>query len=121
MTVAIKVKKDDRPFWRRRSLLGENISNGNWIIAAIFLLSGGGAFYKGWIVAGVCLEIASLLSFVWNESVAKTTTIIGSWIAAGAGSAWLLSLLCNYIFGMPAIGYALGLGVAIVGMMMTID
>ncbi len=119
--MALKIKIDDSPFWMRRSYLGENISNGNWIIAAIFILSGGIALYREWIWVGIVLGVAGLLSIVWNEGVAKTTIIIGGWIAAGAASAWLLSLLCNAAFGMPVIGYAIGLAVAIIGVIVTID
>ncbi len=74
----VRVKIDDRSFWWRRSFLGENISNGNWIIALILSLACGGAIYSGWIWTGVGLGVASALSFVWNESVAKTATIVGS-------------------------------------------
>ena len=112
---------DTRHFWHRRSLLGENISNGNWIIAGILLLSGGGALQQGWIIAAVALGVAGLLSIVWNEGVAKTTTIIGSWIVAGAASAWLLGMATNAMFGTPAAGHAVGLVVAIVGIVLTID
>jgi hypothetical protein len=119
--MALKVKSDDGPFWMRRSYLGESISNGNWIICAILILSGSIAFYREWIWVGIVLGVAGLLSFVWNEGVAKTTTIIGGWIAAGAASSWLLSLVCNAAFGMPVLGYAMGLAVAIIGVLVTID
>lgn len=119
--MAIKVKQDDRPFWRRRSILGENISNGNSIVAAILLASSGGAAYVGWLMASIPLGIAGLLSIVWNPSVAKATTIVGCWIVAGAISAWLLSMLCNSFFGMPAVGYFAGLVIGIAGVMKTID
>ncbi len=112
---------DTRHFWHRRSLLGENISNGNWIVAAIFLLSGAGALQQGWIITAIALGIAGLLSIVWNEGVAKTTTIIGSWIVAGAASAWLLGMATNAMFGSTAGGHAIGLVVAIVGVFLTID
>ncbi len=117
----VRIKIDDRPFWQRSSFLGENISNGNWIVAFVLLLCCGGAIYTGWIWPGVALGIAGLLSIVWNDAVAKTSTIIGGWIAAGVGSAFLLGMLCNVIFGTPALGYASGLGIAIVGVVMTID
>jgi hypothetical protein len=116
-----EAKIDDRAFWKRRSFLGENISNGNWIIAIILLLSGGGALQQGWIVAAIGLGVAGALSIVWNEAVAKTATIVGVWLAAGAASAWGLSLACNAAFGMPAIGHVVGLIIAIVGIVMTID
>ena len=119
--MVIKVRPDDRPFWQRRSYMGEGISNRNWIIALIFLLSAAFAVYKEWIWAGVGLGVAGMLSFVWNEGVAKTTTIIGVWIVAGAGSAWVLSFVCNAVFGMPILGHILGLVVGLVGVMMTID
>lgn len=112
---------DNRHFWHRRSLLGENINNGNWIIASILLLSGGGALYQGWIVAAIALGVAGLLSIVWNEGVAKTTTIIGVWLVVGAASAWLLGLATNSMFGSTAGGHAVGLVVAIAGVVMTID
>ena len=102
-------------------MLGENISNGNWIIAAILLATGGGALQQGWIIAAVAFGVAGLLSFVWNEGVAKTTTIIGSWIIAGATSAYLLGMVCNSLFGSPAIGHFTGLVVAIAGVVLTID
>lgn len=120
--MATRLKKiDDRPFLKRRSFLGENISNGNWILAVILLASGGGAAYYGWLLVGLALGVAGLLSYVWNEGVARTTTIIVGWIVAGAASAWLLGLLCNTMFGMPAIGYFIGLVVGIVGVVTTID
>ena len=119
--VRVRVKIDDRTFWWRRSFLGENISNGNWIVALILLLACGGAIYSGWIWTGVCLGVAGLLSIVWNESVAKTATIVGSWIAAGALSAWLLGMACDAMFGNPPIGHAVGLVIAIVGIIKTID
>ncbi len=120
--LATRLKKiDDRPFWKRRSFLGENISNANWIVAAILLASGGGAACFGWFIVGGALGVAGLLSYVWNDGVAKTTTIIGGWIAAGAGSAWLLGLLCNAMFGNPAVGYFGGLVIGIVGVVATID
>lgn len=119
--MAVKIKKDDRPFWQRRSFLGENISNGNSIVATVLLLGGGGALYGGWILIAVPLGVAGLLSFVWNEGVAKTTTIIGGWIVAGAASAWLLGMACNALFGMSSIGHFLGLVVGIVGVLVTID
>ena len=112
---------DTRTFWYRRSMLGENISNGNWIIAAILLAIGGGALQQGWIIAAVAFGVAGLLSFVWNEGVAKTTTIIGSWIIAGATSAFLLGMVCNSLFGSPTIGHFTGLVVAIAGVVLTID
>lgn len=112
---------DQRPFWNRRSILGENISNGNWIVALILLLSGGGALQQGWIIAAIGLGVAGLLSVVWNDGVAKTTTIIGSWIVAGAASAWLLGLLTTSMFGSPAGGHAVGLIIAIAGIVTTID
>ena len=115
------LKKDDRPFWIRRSFIGEHISNRNWIIAMILLISAGFAFHSGWVVTAVGLGVAGMLSFVWNEGVAKTTTIIGVWIVAGGSSAWLLGLICGAVTGMPIIGYAMGLAVGIVGVMMTID
>ena len=114
-------KVDDRHFWYRRSMLGENISNGNWIIATLLLGSCGFSVQQGWIVAAVALGIAGLLSIVWNPGVAKTTTIIGVWIVAGSASAWLLGMACDAMFGTPAIGYGLGLVVAIVGIVSTID
>ncbi|MBC7821192.1 MAG: hypothetical protein IAG10_30260 [Planctomycetaceae bacterium] len=117
----IRIKTDDRAFWQRRSFLGENISNGNWIIAAILLLSSGGAVYTGWIGVGVGLGVAGLLSIVWNPAVAKTATIVGGWIVAGVASAWLLGMLCNSMFGSPAIGYGSGLAIAIIGVIKTID
>ena len=112
---------DTRDFWHRRSILGENISNGNWIISAILLLSAGGAVYRGWILAAVALGVAGLLSIVWNEGVAKTTTIIGGWIVAGGASAWLLGMATDAMFGSTAGGHAIGLVVAIVGVVLTID
>lgn len=115
------VKVDDRHFWKRRSFLGENISNGNWIIATILLLCGGGALQQGWIIAAIGLGVAGALSIVWNEAVAKTATIVGVWLTAGAASAWVLALACNAMFGMPAIGHVIGLIVAIAGVVMTID
>lgn len=118
----VRVKPiDTRHFWKRRSLLGENISNGNWIIAAILLLSTAGCIYQGWILAAVGLGIAGLLSIVWNEGVAKTTTIIGVWLVAGAATAWVLALACDAMFGNPAIGHFIGLVVAIAGIVKTID
>jgi hypothetical protein len=119
--MAVKVKIDDRPFWRRRSFLGENISNGNSIVAATLLASSAGAAYVGWLMASIALGIAGMLSIVWNESVAKATTIIGCWILVGAGSAWLLGMLCDSFFGMPAVGYFAGLVIGIVGVTKTID
>lgn len=122
MTLATRVKKiDDRTFLKRRSFLGEHISNANWIAAVILLVAGVGAAYYGWIIVGIGLGVAGLLSYVWNEGVAKTTTIIGGWLVAGAGSAWLLGLLCNTMFGVPAIGYFIGLVIGIVGVVTTID
>lgn len=119
--MAVKIKIDDRPFWKRRSFLGENISNGNSIVAVVLLLGSGGAVSQGWIMAAVPLGIAGLLSIVWNPAVAKTTTIIGGWLTAGAGTAWLLGMVCNSLFGQPSIGHFAGLVVGIVGVMMTID
>lgn len=119
--MAVKIKKDDRPFWQRRSFLGENISNGNSIVATILLLAAGSALYGGWLLIAIPLGVAGLLSVVWNEGVAKTTMIIGGWIAAGAASAFLLGMVCNSLFGMPAVGYFLGLVVGIVGVVKTID
>lgn len=119
--MAVKVRPDDRVFWQRRSVLGENISNGNWIVALILLLGGGFAFSRGWIGAGVGLGIAGMLSFVWNEGVAKTTYIICAWVIAGAASAWVLGFLCNAMFGMPIIGYIVGLIAGISGVIATID
>lgn len=87
----------------------------------ILLISAGFAFHSGWVVTAVGLGVAGMLSFVWNEGVAKTTTIIGVWIVAGGSSAWLLGLICGAVTGMPIIGYAMGLAVGIVGVMMTID
>lgn len=116
-----KVKIDDRAFWWRRSVLGENISNGNWIVALILLLGGGFAVSQGWIVSGIGLGVAGMLSFVWNEGVAKTTYIIGAWVVAGASSAWLLGMLCNAMFGMPIIGYIIALIASISGVVKTID
>ncbi len=87
----------------------------------ILLLSGGGALRQGWIIAAIGLGIVGALSFVWNEAVAKTATIVGVWLAAGAAAAWGLSLACNAAFGMPAIGHVIGLIIAIVGIVMTID
>ncbi len=114
-------KVDDRHFWYRRSFFGENISNGNWIVAMVLLLSGGGALQQGWIVTSIGLGIAGALGFVWNEAVAKTATIVGIWLAAGAGSAWVLGLACDAMFGTAAIGHAIGLVIAIAGVVMTID
>lgn len=119
--MAVKIKQDDRVFWKRRSFLGENISNGNSIVATVLLLAGGGALYGGWLLIAIPLGVAGLLSFVWNEGVAKTTMIIGGWIAAGAASAFLLGMACNALFGMPAIGHFIGLVVGIVGVVTTID
>jgi hypothetical protein len=90
-------------------------------VAAILLVGSGGAAYVGWLVASILLGIAGLLSIVWNDSVAKTTSIIGCWIVAGAGSAWLLGMLCDSLFGMPAVGYFAGLVIGIGGVMKTID
>ena len=117
----VRIKIDDRSVWWRRSILGANISNGNWIIALIFSLACGGAIYTEWIWVGVGLGVASLLSIVWNESVAKTATIVGTWIAAGVASAWLLGMLCDSMFGNPPIGHALGLVIGVVGVIKTID
>lgn len=119
--MAVKVKKDDRPFWQRRSFLGENISNGNSIVATLLLLSAGGALYTGWLMIAIPLGVAGLLSFVWNDGVARTTMIIGGWIVAGASSAWLLGMVCNSLFGMPAIGHFAGLVIGIAGVVTTID
>ncbi|MFM9966654.1 MAG: hypothetical protein ACKV2Q_36205 [Planctomycetaceae bacterium] len=120
--MATRVQKvDDRPFWRRRSFIGENISNGNWMAALVLLSSAGGAVYQGWIVVGIALGVAGMLSFVWNASVAKTATIVGIWITAGAASAWLLGMLCNAMFGAPIAGYFAGLVIAIAGVLKTID
>ena len=120
--MAVRAKKiDDRAFWVRRSLLGENISNGNWIVGTTLLLSGGFALKQGWILAAILLGVAGLLSFVWNPSVAKTTTIIGGWLVVGGASAWVLGLLCVAMFGSPAGGHAMGLVIGIVGIVMTID
>ncbi len=116
-----EAKVDDRIFWKRRSFLGENISNGNWIIATILLLSGGGALQQGWIIAAIGLGVAGALSIVWNEAVAKTATIVGVWLTVGAVSAWGLGLACDAAFGMPAIGHVIGLIVAIGGVVFTID
>ena len=74
-----------------------------------------------WIVAAIGLGVAGLLSIVWNPGVAKTTTIIGGWLVAGAVSAFLLSLACNAMFGMPAIGHFIGLVITIAGVVTTID
>ena len=112
---------DTRAFWYRRSVLGENISNGNWIVALVLLSSGGGALQQGWIVAAIALGVAGLLSIVWNEGVAKTATIVGSWIVAGATSAYLLGMVSNSLFGAPTIGHVVGLVVAIAGVVLTID
>lgn len=118
----VRVKPvDTRHFWKRRSLLGENISNGNWIIATILLLLFAGAIQQGWIVAAIGLGVAGLLSIVWNEGVAKTTTIIGVWLVVGGATAWLLGLASNYAFGMDSIGHFIGLVVAIAGVVITID
>lgn len=102
-------------------MIGENICNGNWIAALILLPAGGGAIYQGWLAAGIGLVVAGLLSFVWNASVAKTATIVGSWIAAGAASAWLLGMLSNAMFGTPIAGHIAGLVIAIAGVVKTID
>jgi hypothetical protein len=115
------VKVDDRHFWKRRSFLGENISNGNWIIATILLLSGGGALQQGWIIAAIGLGVAGALSIVWNPAVAKTATIVGAWLVAGGVSAFGLGLVCNSAFGSPAIGHVIGLVIAIGGIVFTID
>lgn len=112
---------DTRDFWYRRSFLGENISNGNWIVATILLLSTAGCIYQGWILAAIGLGVAGLLSIVWNPAVAKTTTIIGSWLVAGAGTAWVLGMACGAMFDNPAIGHFIGLVVAIAGIVKTID
>ena len=117
----VRIKIDDRPFWWRSSYLGENISNGNWIVAVVLLLCCGGAIFANWIWAGVALGIAGLLSIVWNGAVARTATIVGGWIVAGVGSAWLLGLLCDSLFGNSAIGHTAGLAVGIVGVIKTID
>lgn len=118
----VRVKPiDTSHFWHRRSLLGENITNGNWIVALVLLLSAGGALQQGWIVAAIGLGVAGLLSIVWNDGVAKTATIIGGWIAAGAASAWLLGLLTTSMFGSPTGGHVVGLIVAIAGIVVTID
>ncbi len=115
------VKVDTRHFWKRRSFLGENISNGNSIVAAILLLAAGCTLYQGWIIAAIGLGVAGLLSIVWNDGVAKTSTIIGGWLLAGAASAWLLSMACDAMFGMPAIGQFIGLVITIAGVVTTID
>lgn len=117
----VRVKIDDRTFWWRRSFLGENISNGNWIIALILALACGGAIYTGWIWVGVGLGVASSLSIVWNESVAKTATIVGTWIVVGVGSAFLFAMLSNAMFGSPALGHMLGLAIGIAGVVKMID
>jgi hypothetical protein len=119
--MATRVRNDDSPFWQRRSFFGEYIKNSNWIIAAIFFVFGGIAIKQGWVLAGVLLIVAGTLSFVWNEGVAKTATIIGGWIVAGVATAFVLSYACGYAFGMPAIGYFVGLAVGLIGVMMTID
>ena len=119
--MAVKVKFDDRPFWWRRSILGENISNGNWIVALILLLGGGFAISQGWIATGIGLGVAGMLSFVWNEGVAKTTYIISAWVVVGAVSAWVLGFACNAMFGMPILGHILGLIGGIAGVIATID
>ena len=115
------VKVDDRHFWKRRSFLGENISNGNSIVATVLLLAAGGTLYQGWIIVAIGLGVAGMLSFVWNEGVAKTTMIIAGWLVAGAASAWLLSLASDAMFGMPAIGHFIGLVITIAGVVTTID
>lgn len=116
-----RIIKDDRSFWWRGSYLGRDISNGNWIIAVVLLAASGGAFSRQWIIAGVVLLVAGLLSFVWNEGVAKTTAIITAWVSIGAGSAWVLGLACGAMFGMPVVGYAVGLIIGIAGVVTTID
>ena len=116
-----RVRIDDRVFWKRRSYLGENISNGNWIVATILLSSCGGAIHQGWIWPGIGLGVAGSLSIVWNEAVAKTATIVGGWIVAGVASAWLLGMACDAMFGNATIGHALGLVVGIAGVVKTID
>lgn len=115
------IKVDDRPFLQRRSLLGENISNGNWIVATVLLLSGGGALKQGWIFAAIGLGVAGALSIVWNPAVAKTATIVGVWLVAGGGAAWGLGLACEAAFGSQAIGHVIGLVIAIGGIVFTID
>lgn len=82
---------------------------------------GGFSLAKLWIPVGIAFVIAGLLSFVWNEGVAKTTTIIGAWIVAGSASAWVLGIVCNAMFGMPALGYFIGLVIGIAGVVKTID
>ena len=67
------------------------------------------------------MALFELQSFVWNEGVAKTTTIIGSWLVAAGGSAWLLGMLCNSLFGNPIIGYIAGMLIGVVGVVTTID
>lgn len=115
------VKVDDRPFLQRRSLLGENISNGNWIVSSVLLLVGGGAIQQGWIMAAVGLGVAGALAIVWNPAVAKTATVVGVWLVAGGVSAWGFGLVCNSAFGSPAIGHVIGLVIAIGGIVFTID
>ena len=119
--MAIRVRKDDSPFWHRRSFFGEYIKNSNWIIAAVLFLFAGIAINQGWVFAGVLLIVTGTLSFVWNEGVAKTATIIGVWVVAGSVSAFALSYVCGYVFGMPAVGYFLGLAIGLTGVMMTVD
>lgn len=122
MIMRVREKKiDDRPYLQRRSYLGENISNKNWIMATVLLGSCGFAVSRGWIVTSVAFGVAGLLSIVWNPGVAKTATIIGGWIVVGSASAWVLGLACNAMFGQPALGHAIGLGVGIIGIVLTID
>lgn len=122
MIMRVKEKKiDDRPFLQRRSYLGENISNKNWIMATVLLGACGFAISRAWIVTAVAFGVAGLLSIVWNPGVAKTATIIGGWLVVGSGSAWVLGLACNAMFGQPALGHALGLAVGIIGIVLTID
>lgn len=121
MVARTRITKDDRPFWIRRSYLGASISNGNWIVAAALFLTGGVLLQRGWILLAVLLGVAGMLSIVWNQAVARTTTIIGGWIAMGASSGWVLGLAGDAMFGMPALGHALGLAIGIVGVIITID
>ena len=90
-------------------------------MATVLLLCGGGALQMGWILVAIGLGVAGLLSIVWNPGVAKTTTIISVWLVAGAGTAWVLGMACNSLFGMDTIGHVIGLVVAIVGVVATID
>ena len=112
---------DTRPFWYRRSMFGENISNGNWIISLTLVLIAAGAVQQGWILAAVPLGVAGLLSIVWNDGVAKATGIIGAWLTAGGISAFLLGMATTSMFGSPTIGHVIGLVVAIGGIVATID